>query len=709
MKFNKIIFGLIVFSILVISLITEDVISYSFLESPKYEDSFNSYSFLEFPKYEDSFNLIFDNGLKAIGNDSKGNYSVKVTGFIELTNGKRQDFVLSPNNIPFNKLSTNSYKYNISISNILTNIKYVGLYLTPSKNLDIEINNHDKSLNKTEKISFCGDDSCIEFWLDDIPKNINYIANESEIKIDVTGLSNLLIDPTITFVTAEQIDSLDTVALDTTRFAIVYCDETTDDIHLKYFYANGTNYTNEINVDTDVGTCSSTAVSISLLNSTHLSLGYFDDTDDDVSASVYDFNGNQYSIGDIETSASADYVEGLDVAPYNDTHFVMIWRNNSNYDGTNDIYYGIRSASAVATGTKWLVGAYYGSGAVSMTTINSTLFGFGLTLSNGGGSSFDAVWSTWNNLGNHIGSDVVLDTNIGLVNGQIEDITSLNSTHLVITYFDDASDDVFYTLYTSSLTSVRSVTAVDLSITTASRSVSVTPLNSSWYVISYLNGTDQRWAIYNYNVSTPVATGSSKSGLTVAAHAQVVTSWNQYLNIGFCNKNWVHVYYNSSSTSAFTTYQSDGSSWDGTCPSSSTFPQWSLNSTNSTSAGAQIQHSVYWTDDTALSGYIFSFDNGTGTFVNDSFVGMIGTTNWSNVTKGVNTTSGATIQWKVYANDSSNNWNVTSTFSYVTASNCWTYDSSLNQYYVPSGCTCYKPSSATEVKFDLSDGLWLCG
>lgn len=99
-----------------------------------------------------------------------------------------------------------------------------------------------------------------------------------------------------------------------------------------------------------------------------------------------------------------------------------------------------------------------------------------------------------------------------------------------------------------------------------------------------------------------------------------------------------------------------------------TAPKWQTNSTNSTVAGTQILHIVNWTDETALSGYIFSFDNGTGTFTNDSWVAFAGTQNWSNVTKGVNTTVGATIQWKVYANDSSNNLNVTSTFSYVTTS-----------------------------------------
>jgi hypothetical protein len=39
---------------------------------------------------------------------------------------------------------------------------------------------------------------------------------------------------------------------------------------------------------------------------------------------------------------------------------------------------------------------------------------------------------------------------------------------------------------------------------------------------------------------------------------------------------------------------------------------------------------------------------------------MAGATNWSNVTKTVNSTTGATIAWCVYANDTSNNWNSTS-------------------------------------------------
>ena len=95
-------------------------------------------------------------------------------------------------------------------------------------------------------------------------------------------------------------------------------------------------------------------------------------------------------------------------------------------------------------------------------------------------------------------------------------------------------------------------------------------------------------------------------------------------------------------------------------------PQWFDNSTNSTKAGEAVEHRVRWMDGTALSGYIFEFDSGDGGFENDTFVSMTGTANWSNVTKVVNSTQGSTIKWRVYTNDSANQFNVTDIFSYVT-------------------------------------------
>jgi len=98
-------------------------------------------------------------------------------------------------------------------------------------------------------------------------------------------------------------------------------------------------------------------------------------------------------------------------------------------------------------------------------------------------------------------------------------------------------------------------------------------------------------------------------------------------------------------------------------------PTYSLNSTNSTLAGTLIEHRLKWEDNIELSGYIFSFDNCTGSLANDTWQSFSANPDWSNVTKTVNETVGCEIRWCVYANDTSDNWNGTSCdapFSYVT-------------------------------------------
>jgi hypothetical protein len=57
---------------------------------------------------------------------------------------------------------------------------------------------------------------------------------------------------------------------------------------------------------------------------------------------------------------------------------------------------------------------------------------------------------------------------------------------------------------------------------------------------------------------------------------------------------------------------------------------------------------------------VWTSEETPNSWVNDTWTSMTGATNWSNVTKVVNSTVGANIAWCVYANDTSNNWNRTS-------------------------------------------------
>ncbi|MFQ6068091.1 MAG: hypothetical protein ACE5KD_00955 [Candidatus Bathyarchaeia archaeon] len=111
-------------------------------------------------------------------------------------------------------------------------------------------------------------------------------------------------------------------------------------------------------------------------------------------------------------------------------------------------------------------------------------------------------------------------------------------------------------------------------------------------------------------------------------------------------------------------------------------PTYSSNSTNSTVAGTPVSHNLYWQDNVGLSGFIFSFDNCTGTLVNDSWVAFSSNPDWSNVTKTINSTVGCTIRWCVYANDTSDNWNGTSCvnpFSYETTTAAQQYYPNISQ------------------------------
>lgn len=102
---------------------------------------------------------------------------------------------------------------------------------------------------------------------------------------------------------------------------------------------------------------------------------------------------------------------------------------------------------------------------------------------------------------------------------------------------------------------------------------------------------------------------------------------------------------------------------------SSSVPQYSKLGISSPKVTTSNLFSAYWTDSAGLSGYIFSWDSGIGSMVNDSFVAFSGTTNWSNVTKTIPSTIGNEIRWKVYAEDVNAHWNSTRLNCFVAGTN----------------------------------------
>lgn len=104
----------------------------------------------------------------------------------------------------------------------------------------------------------------------------------------------------------------------------------------------------------------------------------------------------------------------------------------------------------------------------------------------------------------------------------------------------------------------------------------------------------------------------------------------------------------------------------------STPPTYSSIGYSSTLAAQSCIFSCKWSDETALSGYIFGTNN-TGTWTNETWAVLAGATAWANVTKTLNSTASYRIEFKWWCNDTSNNWNNTAIQFLVTTSHTVTF------------------------------------
>jgi PGF-pre-PGF domain-containing protein len=132
-------------------------------------------------------------------------------------------------------------------------------------------------------------------------------------------------------------------------------------------------------------------------------------------------------------------------------------------------------------------------------------------------------------------------------------------------------------------------------------------------------------------------------------------------------------------------------------------PLYSNNSTNSTISSQFVEFRLRWTDYVGLSGYLFSLDNGSTTFTNYTWTDMVGTGNWSNVSKVVNSTVGTAIRWIVYANDTINSWNKSETYGFYTTQNKPTWS---NNVTYPSSPT-YSSNQNYQFNITWSDDIAL--
>src|SRR3989339_588790 len=127
-----------------------------------------------------------------------------------------------------------------------------------------------------------------------------------------------------------------------------------------------------------------------------------------------------------------------------------------------------------------------------------------------------------------------------------------------------------------------------------------------------------------------------------------------------------YIYYNSSNQGLYF------DTIDVPCPAvgggDAISPSWRYNSTNvtaTTTTNDMAEFGINWSDDVRLNYTIFSFDPGTGTWANDTPVGIENLSVVRNESKAITATVGQAIRWMWFANDTSGNMNQTDEWSFT--------------------------------------------
>jgi len=384
---------------------------------------------------------------------------------------------------------------------------------------------------------------------------------------------------TIGFTTV-NVTAVDVCPLDNQTFVVAYHDEDNNDVSFQIYDTNGTQVLAETDVDTSVGDVGYTSVGVSAFNSTTFVIGWFDRPSKDATFAVYNKTGSLLS-GPTDVDTEVGYESySVQVSCFNSTYFVIGWCDYTDQDATFAIYTSSSTKIAGPTDVDTTVGNDCYS--VSVSTFNSTLFVIGWY---DAGDS-DATFAVYDSAGTQIGSTIDADMDIGAQSFSVS-VSTFNSTHFVMGWYDSTDEDATFAVYDSSGTLRTGPTDVDTTAGTLSRSVQVSVLNSTALVISWYDHTDfdLSFATYLSDGTVIAALTDIESWATAANYQfwyQSPCSQESGTGITIYGSNWVIAYSNMTTQAIWKTFYPNGTAWDGTIPSEGETRTW---------------HSLTWTFD----------------------------------------------------------------------------------------------------------------
>ena len=320
--------------------------------------------------------------------------------------------------------------------------------------------------------------------------------------------------------------------------------------------------TNVVTVDTSPGitnACDYHSVSVSALNSTHFAIAWFDASEQDATFAVYDYLGN-LRLGPIDEDTDVGNNSwGVSISAFNSTHIVIGYYDYIDQDATFSTW-NLVTQTRVYGPSDVDTAAGTDSYNVHVAVLNSTHFVF---FYYDAGTTDDATFAIYTITGTNVKSATDEDTAVG--NSYSLALTVLNSSYFVVAYYDAGDRDITFSIYNSAGTRVVGPIDEDTNVGASGAFVSVTTLNSTHFIIAYYDTADGQhtFSIYNWNtrVVSPIDVSNVASGMKWVS----VTSYLAAINQGFCNQNWVFAEVYSTNNARFYAYTPSGIQWNGYC------------------------------------------------------------------------------------------------------------------------------------------------
>ena len=354
-----------------------------------------------------------------------------------------------------------------------------------------------------------------------------------------------------------DVESIAIAPLGRNTFALAWCDETEDDIHLQMYNTKGISTTSIINVDNAIGTCNpkGNSVSVSALNSTTLVVGYYDDAEDDMTFSIYSSDGDLIT-GPIDVDTNVDSNGGsVSVLALTNNIFVIGWFDYNVDHEKFSTYYsnGTQIAGEI------IVDSQAGSGfATSLTALTNKSFVIGWF-----DDAFDDVtFSTYYSNGTKIAGPIDADASAGQNSGAVS-VSALTNESFVIGWFN-LTDTTFSTYYSNGTLITGPFNVFSHGGVTE---VSVSALTNNTFVISWFDddADDHTFSIYYSNGTLITGPIDSETEVTSGRKWQAVSPSNIVTNISLCSGKFIHTFAIDAANANWITYESNGSEWDGYC------------------------------------------------------------------------------------------------------------------------------------------------